>query len=32
MIVMSSEVETSRELTVGIASGFLGFARNDGLR
>jgi len=32
MIVMSSEVETSQELTVGIASGFLEFARNDGLR
>jgi hypothetical protein len=32
MIVMSSEVETSRELTVGIASGFLDFARNDRLR
>jgi len=32
MIVMPSAVETSRELTVSIASGFLDFARNDGLR
>jgi hypothetical protein len=32
MIVMSSEVETSRDLTEGIASELFGFSRNDGLR
>jgi len=32
VIVMSGEVETSREITVGSAPGFLDFARNDELR
>ena len=32
MIVMSSGVETSREITEGNAAGFLDFARNDGLQ
>ena len=29
---MSSEVETSRELTVRFATGFLDFARNDTMK
>jgi hypothetical protein len=32
MIVMSSEVETSRRISEGTATGFLDFARNDELR